>query len=133
MLTQVSCIEAISDYPGGERPSQQTLGRKQRRAVTATTTIKILCHQNLIYCIREHNLSVYTNYRHLSFVVGLTFTRLCNMHVRSLPLYHARANPLQAWGRAVLHDATFIIFNCGVYERIGVHHRASQTLCIFLP
>ncbi|KAF8969014.1 hypothetical protein BDZ97DRAFT_302490 [Flammula alnicola] len=33
-----------------------------------------------------------------------------------------------AWIRAVVNDATFIIFNCGKYERIGVRHRASQTL-----
>jgi len=30
--------------------------------------------------------------------------------------------------KAVECDATFIIFNCGQYERIGIRHRASQTL-----
>ncbi|KIM39090.1 hypothetical protein M413DRAFT_29658 [Hebeloma cylindrosporum] len=34
----------------------------------------------------------------------------------------------QAWARAVENDATFIIFHCGVRERIGIRHRESQTL-----
>ncbi|KAF9553459.1 hypothetical protein CPC08DRAFT_822296 [Agrocybe pediades] len=33
-----------------------------------------------------------------------------------------------AWSRAVTFDSTFIVFNCGLYERIGIRHRASQTL-----
>ncbi|KIM42885.1 hypothetical protein M413DRAFT_125221 [Hebeloma cylindrosporum] len=33
-----------------------------------------------------------------------------------------------AWAKAVENDATFIILNCGRYERIGIRHRASQTL-----
>ncbi|KIM42894.1 hypothetical protein M413DRAFT_125311 [Hebeloma cylindrosporum] len=33
-----------------------------------------------------------------------------------------------AWANAVLFDTTFIILNCGRYERIGIRHRASQTL-----
>ncbi|KAJ3515651.1 hypothetical protein NLJ89_g1621 [Agrocybe chaxingu] len=33
-----------------------------------------------------------------------------------------------AWNRAVENDATYIVFHCGCYERIGVRHRASQTL-----
>ncbi|KAF9553276.1 hypothetical protein CPC08DRAFT_822414 [Agrocybe pediades] len=33
-----------------------------------------------------------------------------------------------AWFRSVLDDTTFIIFNCGKYERIGIRHRATQTL-----
>ncbi|KIM42908.1 hypothetical protein M413DRAFT_125547 [Hebeloma cylindrosporum] len=33
-----------------------------------------------------------------------------------------------AWAKAVLFDTTFIILNCGRYERIGIRHRASQTL-----
>ena len=34
----------------------------------------------------------------------------------------------QAWARAVVNDATFIIFHCGDRERIGIRHRESQTL-----
>ncbi|KAF9556374.1 hypothetical protein CPC08DRAFT_725786 [Agrocybe pediades] len=33
-----------------------------------------------------------------------------------------------AWARAVKEDTTFIIFSCGMYERIGDRHRATQTL-----
>ncbi|KIM42889.1 hypothetical protein M413DRAFT_444516, partial [Hebeloma cylindrosporum] len=33
-----------------------------------------------------------------------------------------------AWAKAALNDSTFIILNCGRYERIGIRHRASQTL-----
>ncbi|KAF8971167.1 hypothetical protein BDZ97DRAFT_2054891 [Flammula alnicola] len=33
-----------------------------------------------------------------------------------------------AWTRAAVNDATFIVFNCGKFERIGVRHRTSQTL-----
>ncbi|KIM42906.1 hypothetical protein M413DRAFT_26872 [Hebeloma cylindrosporum] len=33
-----------------------------------------------------------------------------------------------AWAKAVEHDGTFIILNCGRCERIGIRHRASQTL-----
>ncbi|TFK71955.1 hypothetical protein BDN72DRAFT_957679 [Pluteus cervinus] len=33
-----------------------------------------------------------------------------------------------AWHRAVQEDTTIIVFNCGNYERIGIRHRASQTL-----
>ncbi|KAF9556378.1 kinase-like protein [Agrocybe pediades] len=33
-----------------------------------------------------------------------------------------------AWAKAVEFDSTFIVFNCGLYERIGVRHRESQTL-----
>ncbi|KAF4619154.1 hypothetical protein D9613_004780 [Agrocybe pediades] len=33
-----------------------------------------------------------------------------------------------AWFRSVADDSTFIIFNCGRYERIGIRHRATQTL-----
>ncbi|TFK70811.1 hypothetical protein BDN72DRAFT_877549 [Pluteus cervinus] len=32
------------------------------------------------------------------------------------------------WTQAVSHDATFIVFNSGNYERIGIRHRKSQTL-----
>ena len=45
-------------------------------------------------------------------------------------LKHIRVDPgiLQAWAQAVENDTTFIILNCGRYERIGIRHRASQTL-----
>ncbi|KIM42823.1 hypothetical protein M413DRAFT_26808 [Hebeloma cylindrosporum] len=33
-----------------------------------------------------------------------------------------------AWAKAVVHDSTFIMLHCGRYERIGIRHRASQTL-----
>ncbi|PPQ78811.1 hypothetical protein CVT25_010680 [Psilocybe cyanescens] len=33
-----------------------------------------------------------------------------------------------AWAQAAIYDTTFIIFNCGRYQRIGIRHRASQTL-----
>ncbi|KAH9487223.1 hypothetical protein JR316_0001292 [Psilocybe cubensis] len=33
-----------------------------------------------------------------------------------------------AWAQSVMHDTTFIILHCGRYERIGIRHRASQTL-----
>ncbi|KAF8907631.1 hypothetical protein CPB84DRAFT_1843851 [Gymnopilus junonius] len=33
-----------------------------------------------------------------------------------------------AWTTAATHDSSFIIFQCGRYERIGFRHRASQTL-----
>lgn len=33
-----------------------------------------------------------------------------------------------AWVTACRRDSTFIVFHCGNYERIGVRHRASQTL-----
>ncbi|KAF8885265.1 hypothetical protein CPB84DRAFT_1850462 [Gymnopilus junonius] len=33
-----------------------------------------------------------------------------------------------AWATAVIYDSTFIIFNCGRYERIGFRHRGSKTL-----
>ncbi|KDR68681.1 hypothetical protein GALMADRAFT_282866 [Galerina marginata CBS 339.88] len=33
-----------------------------------------------------------------------------------------------AWARAAKQDSTFMVFNCGIYERIGVRHRESQTL-----
>ncbi|TFK59290.1 hypothetical protein BDN72DRAFT_966105 [Pluteus cervinus] len=33
-----------------------------------------------------------------------------------------------AWRRAVEVDATIIVVNCGSYERIGIRHRATQTL-----
>ncbi|KAF8954477.1 hypothetical protein BDZ97DRAFT_1864931 [Flammula alnicola] len=33
-----------------------------------------------------------------------------------------------AWTQAAVNDATFIVFNCGNYERIGIRHRRSQTL-----
>jgi hypothetical protein len=35
---------------------------------------------------------------------------------------------LKAWSRLVHTDSTFVVFNCGNYERIGLRHRASQTL-----
>ncbi|KIM39071.1 hypothetical protein M413DRAFT_29639 [Hebeloma cylindrosporum] len=34
----------------------------------------------------------------------------------------------KAWSRAVQNDATFIVFHCGKYERIGFRHRKTQTL-----
>ncbi|KAF8641526.1 hypothetical protein AX16_009904 [Volvariella volvacea WC 439] len=34
----------------------------------------------------------------------------------------------RAWSHAIREDATFLIFHCGKYERIGIRHRASQTL-----
>ncbi|KDR71713.1 hypothetical protein GALMADRAFT_253434 [Galerina marginata CBS 339.88] len=34
----------------------------------------------------------------------------------------------RAWTKASTYDSTFIILNCGRYERIGIRHRASQTL-----
>ncbi|KIM41030.1 hypothetical protein M413DRAFT_158239 [Hebeloma cylindrosporum] len=34
----------------------------------------------------------------------------------------------RAWCHAVENDATFIIFHCGRYERIGFRHRETQTL-----
>lgn len=33
-----------------------------------------------------------------------------------------------AWAQSVLQDTTFILFHCGKYDRIGVRHRATQTL-----
>ncbi|TFK58178.1 hypothetical protein BDN72DRAFT_884279 [Pluteus cervinus] len=33
-----------------------------------------------------------------------------------------------AWQLAVRNDATVIVFNCGNYERVGIRHRATQTL-----
>ncbi|KAH9487219.1 hypothetical protein JR316_0001288 [Psilocybe cubensis] len=33
-----------------------------------------------------------------------------------------------AWADAAMHDITFIVLHCGRYERIGIRHRASQTL-----
>ncbi|KIM42901.1 hypothetical protein M413DRAFT_125394 [Hebeloma cylindrosporum] len=33
-----------------------------------------------------------------------------------------------AWAKAVVNDSTFMTLNCGRYERIGIRHRASQTL-----
>ncbi|KIM39073.1 hypothetical protein M413DRAFT_235543 [Hebeloma cylindrosporum] len=33
-----------------------------------------------------------------------------------------------AWTRAVESDATFLVFHCGKYERIGIRHRETQTL-----
>jgi len=33
-----------------------------------------------------------------------------------------------AWAETALNDSTFIILNCGWYERIGIRHRAPQTL-----
>ncbi|KAL4259367.1 hypothetical protein AB1N83_009778 [Pleurotus pulmonarius] len=33
-----------------------------------------------------------------------------------------------AWVTACRRDSTFIVFQCGNYERIGIRHRASQTL-----
>ncbi|KAF9563601.1 hypothetical protein CPC08DRAFT_319668 [Agrocybe pediades] len=45
---------------------------------------------------------------------------------------HYRPNPshfLQTmWYCAVSKDSTFIVMNCGTFERIGVRHRGSQTL-----
>ncbi|TFK67766.1 hypothetical protein BDN72DRAFT_960747 [Pluteus cervinus] len=35
-----------------------------------------------------------------------------------------------AWHRAVKEDATIIVFHCGNYERIGIRHRATQTLVL---
>ncbi|TFK67762.1 hypothetical protein BDN72DRAFT_960743 [Pluteus cervinus] len=35
-----------------------------------------------------------------------------------------------AWHRAVTRDATIIVFHCGNYERIGIRHRATQTLIL---
>ncbi|KAF5369652.1 hypothetical protein D9615_010246 [Tricholomella constricta] len=35
---------------------------------------------------------------------------------------------LRAWAQSVERDSTFIVFNCGNFERIGFRHRASQTL-----
>ncbi|KAG6834230.1 hypothetical protein H0H93_011034 [Arthromyces matolae] len=37
---------------------------------------------------------------------------------------------LRAWVRSVNDDTTFIIFQCGNFERIGFRHRESQTLFI---
>lgn len=37
---------------------------------------------------------------------------------------------LQAWTQCVRNDSTYVIFNCGNFERIGVRHRATQTLYI---
>ncbi|KAF5369637.1 hypothetical protein D9615_010264 [Tricholomella constricta] len=34
----------------------------------------------------------------------------------------------EAWAQSVERDSTFIVFNCGNFERIGFRHRASQTL-----
>ncbi|KDR66158.1 hypothetical protein GALMADRAFT_283987 [Galerina marginata CBS 339.88] len=33
-----------------------------------------------------------------------------------------------AWANAAMYDSTYIILNCGRYERIGIRHRESQTL-----
>ncbi|TFK71949.1 hypothetical protein BDN72DRAFT_876800 [Pluteus cervinus] len=35
-----------------------------------------------------------------------------------------------AWHRAVTEDATIILLHCGNYERIGIRHRATQTLIL---
>ena len=35
---------------------------------------------------------------------------------------------VQAWVTACRRDSTFIIFQCGNHERIGIRHRASNTL-----
>lgn len=35
---------------------------------------------------------------------------------------------LQAWAQAAVHDATFVVFHCGNFERIGIRDRKSQTL-----
>ncbi|TFK67764.1 hypothetical protein BDN72DRAFT_960745 [Pluteus cervinus] len=35
-----------------------------------------------------------------------------------------------AWHQAVAEDATIIVFHCGNYERIGIRHRATQTLIL---
>ncbi|CAA7265524.1 unnamed protein product [Cyclocybe aegerita] len=37
------------------------------------------------------------------------------------------------WARATLKDATFIIFNCGSHERVGIRHRETQTLFLSEP
>lgn len=34
----------------------------------------------------------------------------------------------QTWISAIREDCTFLIFNCGRYERIGIRDRSSQTL-----
>ncbi|KAK2461324.1 hypothetical protein APHAL10511_006851 [Amanita phalloides] len=34
----------------------------------------------------------------------------------------------RAWVRSVQDDTSFIVFNCGKYERLGFRHRSSQTL-----
>ncbi|EDR08270.1 uncharacterized protein LACBIDRAFT_327363 [Laccaria bicolor S238N-H82] len=47
------------------------------------------------------------------------------------PEYESRlphAKEPQAWAEAVQNDATFIVINAGLYEVIGLRHRASQTL-----
>ncbi|KAJ3503836.1 hypothetical protein NLJ89_g8254 [Agrocybe chaxingu] len=38
-----------------------------------------------------------------------------------------------AWARATPKDATFIIFNCGSHERVGIRHRETQTLFLSEP
>ncbi|TFK71959.1 hypothetical protein BDN72DRAFT_895212 [Pluteus cervinus] len=49
-------------------------------------------------------------------------------HVR-IPFSHYTSIDFdQTWRKAVERDTTFIVFNCGDFERIGVRHRATQTL-----
>ncbi|KAG6816552.1 hypothetical protein H0H87_005259 [Tephrocybe sp. NHM501043] len=35
-----------------------------------------------------------------------------------------------AWGRTAERDSSFLVFHCGIYERIAFRHRTSQTLYI---
>ncbi len=53
-----------------------------------------------------------------------TFKRSAKLVVLEL---HFRNNS-QAWVTAVKVDATFVVFDCGNYVRIGIRHRERQTL-----
>ena len=57
---------------------------------------------------------------------ALLFIQHVRTKVITIMSYHTLI--LQAWTRAVESDATFIVFNCGNYERIGFRHRGNQAL-----
>lgn len=41
---------------------------------------------------------------------------------------HVSNGGVQAWSSAVREDVTYMVFNCGSHERIGIRDRTSQTL-----
>ncbi|KAF9018792.1 hypothetical protein BDZ89DRAFT_337546 [Hymenopellis radicata] len=62
---------------------------------------------------------------------GGEYTPVCEDYVqkvRSLSYLPSSLNSSQAWVTAVKVDATFVIFDCGNYIRIGIRHRERQTL-----
>ncbi|KAJ7155874.1 hypothetical protein C8R46DRAFT_1005102 [Mycena filopes] len=53
----------------------------------------------------------------------------------AVPFLRAPKRPLEdfiqhGWNEAVIEDSTFIVFTNGVFERIGIRHRESQTLLL---